>query len=266
MCQLMFCRTLESLDIIFHEICIIMLSKSKKNTDDSIALLGGEKVRIKTEVEKLQESINIMEEAYYEKQMESQFEETYGSNKSIYAKSKFYERYFIIFNAVKKNLILKECTINEVSNPYYAPKFGEYILLIYMPYVPLWSGLMLDLVDDGISHTTNAYVETHNKYVKEKLLENDSTNSIADVSRIMIERNISLIIEAGLKDLKLKSTLKSIQKRKYKEKAGNPVLEEGWKKSKQKYYNRQKTRSELTFTRGIAKKFILTIKKRKKIC
>ena len=123
-----------------------------------------------------------------------------------------------------------------------------------MAYIPLWTGLMVDLVYKNISLVTNAYVECYHKQIKEKNLDNDSTNGIADVSSIMIKRNTSLIIEAGLQDVKLKFSLKSLNNTKYKETASNPVAAQSqWHRRKNEYHQRRSIHSELTRTRQMAK-------------
>lgn len=73
--------------------------------------------------------------------------------------------FYKFFNRLCEELLTK-CSDDPkfVKNPYYCPRFIEYILEQKMPFFTLWSGRLIEQF--GIIRDTNATVENYFKYVK----------------------------------------------------------------------------------------------------
>lgn len=101
-----------------------------------------------------------------------------------------------------------------------------------MPYCPIWSPMMLDLVDTNISRVSNAYGESHNKFYKERVLKNQKRNTIGDVCRPLREYNGYLIAEETLHGPKTKGNVKIYNPPIYPKTASNPFETEKWGQKK----------------------------------
>lgn len=77
-----------------------------------------------------------------------------------------------------------------------------------MPYASLWSGITLELMDKTISRVTNAYVESHNRIYKEKILRGRRDITIGEGIRLLKGYNECLVKEKVLYRLKNDKTCK----------------------------------------------------------
>ncbi|KAJ8671466.1 hypothetical protein QAD02_002725 [Eretmocerus hayati] len=103
----------------------------------------------------------------------------------------------------------------------------------WMPYVCLWSSLVLKKLDMDISRMTQAYIEAWHRVMKEKVLMDNSNASVGDVVRAL-ERDHNRTIGRIHLGVPLAGTSNSRQKAHYPEEQCNPVSQEGFKRKKKK--------------------------------
>ena len=84
---------------------------------------------------------------------------------SLYKSSPFY----LHFNDIEKNTTGSD---KGPPNPYFNPSFLSIVLTKYMPYVPLWSALLLNK-NYGVDRFSNCYVENYFKDLKINILKGE---------------------------------------------------------------------------------------------
>lgn len=97
-------------------------------------------------------------------------QETLGEE-TLRLQSPFYNHFkHIVENAYVSNTLVDK-------NPYYIPELAEKILKQYLPFFPLWSGVLLQEPDrnvtEGSNRDTNAVVESHFATIKNEILHKE---------------------------------------------------------------------------------------------
>lgn len=90
------------------------------------------------------------------------FDENYKLEGRIFIDSPFFKRYILKLCDLK-NIVQDN---NVKDNKYYAPEIADYITNHYMPFAPMWSALLLQLVTPGTIRLSNANVESFFNIVK----------------------------------------------------------------------------------------------------
>lgn len=123
------------------------------------------------------------------------------------------------------------------KNPYYIPELAEKILKQYLPFFPLWSGVLLQEPDrnvtEGSNRDTNAVVERHFATIKNEILHKEKNINPAKACRLLY------ISAKGLAKASLASTKKQRVKddTQEKEKWQRPGQRNDIKKKKSKYFS-----------------------------
>lgn len=144
-------RNLAEFDFIFHNFCIMLLSKNKDKFDSSLKII----------VNLSQKQINddVVKETYnfvnYCDKIDLDYEST---TNYMYLKLSFYEKYNKILSVLEVELEQNE-KVDEVSNERFFSKFVNHTLTLWIPNLPLWTAVNLDLINPKISRITNAYIE-----------------------------------------------------------------------------------------------------------
>ncbi|KAH0552600.1 hypothetical protein KQX54_013164 [Cotesia glomerata] len=93
--------------------------------------------------------------------------------------SPFYRRYYMI---VEKKIDSPDSkTTAKHTNGLYCPEFIDYLLVQYLAYCPLWTAMLMDLIDPEISRMSNVYAESHMKNYKYDILMNKTNWPIGKV-------------------------------------------------------------------------------------
>lgn len=108
---------------------------------------------------------SIIEELESENHENVNFDE---KREAIYKRSPFYRVFCDIIEKVTP------CCEGNISNDYYSEAFGEIILKKYIPYLPLWSGIMLDEKEGEVQRVSNAPVESWFGIVKNQILKKET--------------------------------------------------------------------------------------------
>lgn len=120
--------------------------------------------------------------------------------------SSFYRRYYMIVE--KKIDSLDSQTTGKHTNGLYCPEFIDYLLVQFLAYCPLWTAMLMDLIDPEISRLSNVYAESHMKNYKYDVLMNKRNWPIGKVCRLLRDNNKALVLENALSKVEMKSKLK----------------------------------------------------------
>lgn len=207
MALMIMARSLEKMDALFEHIIILFLQKDSEKSNEHLKNFLQIKKKKNTSVfEELTNNYESDESESLEEMSWEEFKCIYKINPSIYAKSPFYIRYFRISEKIKEKIKIENHTQKECV--LYCPQFVDCLLTTYMAYCPIWSGMMLDLVDPNISRVSNVYAESIIKTYKHNLLNGKRQWRIGKVCRVLEENNEKLVKENVISKIKMKSNLK----------------------------------------------------------
>lgn len=176
------CRSLEEFDFIFHNLFILLLSKNKEKFDNSL------KVIAIISQNQLNENDDIVKEINNFSDDCNEIDVDYDSIKNfMYSKSLFYEKYNKIISILEVDLEQSK-EIDKVSNKMFFLEFLNHILTVWIPYLPLWTAIDLDLINPKISRLTNAYIKATHKVNKDFVVQNTRNTSLGDVVRLLENR------------------------------------------------------------------------------
>lgn len=211
----------DEFDLIFHNLCFILLSKNKIKADSSMQAIAQFTKRHSTEFNDVaKKTFDFLENCD-----DIEIDDDTPKN-SMYSKSPFYEKYNKMVAVIEVELEKNEHD-DEVSNEMFMPEFICHILTLWLPYMPLWTAVDLNLIDPKISRLTNAYIESTHKVNKDYVVQNTKNTSIGDVVRLLKHRRKNVLSRVYLNvDLKGK---KNNKKPHYPETTSNPNVKEQWK-------------------------------------
>ena len=146
---------LEELDIIYEAFITTLLTTSCEEACVSIAILA---------TYKNEELLNEEVDAAIKEDRKPMFELNKESD-ALYKNSKFYQRYFKIWNSVTQKVL----TEGTNTNKYYCPELAEYVTHSYMPYACMWTGVLLKEKVPSKPRLSNGTVEGFFGFAKTSL-------------------------------------------------------------------------------------------------
>ncbi|KAJ8687014.1 hypothetical protein QAD02_022808 [Eretmocerus hayati] len=221
-------RDWKKMQNIFQHFCTFLCARSMALARESLQHIVKE--LDKQEFAKLGDIVNLQSESIEE---EIRYKE--NDSDALYVSSPFYQVFSKLAHKTPDYLLKrKDSPENEpVTNIHYNPKFLDHMLRRWMPYVCLWSSLVLKKMDMNISRMTQAYIEAWHRVMKKKVLMDNSNASVGDVVRAL-ERDHNRTIGRIHLGVPLAGTSNSRQKPHYPEEQCNPVSQEGFKRKKKK--------------------------------
>jgi len=150
---------LKTIDEIFENLCNLLLSREYGSEQEKSRNFLNLHITSETKHEENEEECNF-DSSFYE--------EDNNEAKKISHMSPFKNHFIRIKNKVDTK-ILNTSTFK--TNPYLLPSFIEYILVHYMPYAPLWTGLLLK--PSLQTRDTNSYAEIWFRIVKHQILRGE---------------------------------------------------------------------------------------------
>ncbi|KAH0552241.1 hypothetical protein KQX54_007595 [Cotesia glomerata] len=154
---------------------------------------------------------------------------------AIFSKSPFYVRFASFVDEIQKSLNSTEINLTETTNKNRSPEFLQYLLETFMPYAPIYFGIMLDLIDKNISRVSNGYVESHNKTFKEKILNGRKDLTVSDAVRQIKGHNKCLLAEEYLFKLRSNDNVGYVKYPPTKDSAADRKAKEIWARSQEEY-------------------------------
>lgn len=202
-------RKLEEMDTLFAFICDVFLEKDRGKCKERIESFLTERKIENTKMAKLMENFEVPQQNEETEMSWGEFARLFKKNPSICAKSPFYRRYYLLVEE-KKDQMHSDATL-KITNGLYFPQFIHYLLTTFMAYCPLWTAMMMDLLDREISRISNVYAESHMRTYKYWVLENKRRWPIGKVCRKLQENNENLVKENTLSKCELGKKLKGTQ-------------------------------------------------------
>lgn len=228
---LIHCDTLDNLDYCYEKFMTILLTSCSKEANDNII------------------DINKFHTSKYkydndESEMNSDFEnnadfseENYKLEGRIFIDSPFYKR----FNSKlyeMKNILDNN---SKRDNKYYSPEIADYITNNYMPFVPMWSALLLKQVSPDIIRLSNANVESYFNIVKKYVLNGEVNLKVGRFLKKMKDYTRQICAELKL-NIPLKRKKRGIKY--YNVHNLNDILvEETWQRKRKPLYSHFEGRS-----------------------
>lgn len=252
------CETLESLVILFRALVTILLSAfMTKEVENSLKLF------LPRTIDHSFSSLHNLDGADEER---GEWEKERGK----YLDSPFYVLFFKIYNEVSETMNKSEGEGHE-KNHLQSEEFARYILHHCMPFVPLWTGLLNNLIDDHVQRYSNSNVECWFKIVKKDMLQNERRLKIGRFVENCKERIFSIIktIKYDIENKPRKKRKSHVElddsKMDFRNQVDNPLVTEKWrpKKVKQSYFD--KKRLERNITKNLNKPVIPTATESKSI-
>lgn len=202
-------RNLEEMDILFEFIVTVFQEKNQSTCQNLIEDFFEKK---KIDGEKTKKLLKNFVDTKHNNDTEMSWEEfarLFKKNPSIYVKSPFYRRYFLLLENIKDRICTK--TSEKITSGLYCPQFFYYLLTTFMPYCPLWTAMMMDLIDPEMSRISNVYAESHMKNHKYEVLKNKRNWKIGKVCRALHENNENLVKEDTLSKCEMGKKMKGTQ-------------------------------------------------------
>lgn len=218
-------RDFEEFDLIFHNLCILLLTKNKKKFDCSIQVIAKYSQRHANDIN------DIAKETYeFLEDCNAIDIDDESSKNTTYTKSPFYKKYNKIVALLEVDIDKKNMKIfsDEISNEMFSPEFLNHILTLWLPYIPFWTAVDLDLINPNISRLSNAYIEATHRVNKNYVVQKTENTSLGDVVRLLKHRRKDVLSRIFLK-VDLKGPKKN-KKPLYPETTSNPNLKEVCKK------------------------------------
>lgn len=104
---------------------------------------------------------------------------------AIYKKSMFFQKFCEIVSSV----VTEDTTIEKIHNECYSPKFREIVLKKYIPFIPLWTGVLLN------GRESNAPVERYFGIIKNIVLDRGKNQKCSRVVRKIREYTLGVCKE-----------------------------------------------------------------------
>lgn len=223
------------LDEIFEEFITILLTPKEEKSQINIIYLN--QLRTKgsvfngTDFEENKEGEEKEEEE--DENQDFEYENILINDKNkgkIFSASPFFRRYNYKYVHLKQRIEESD----DITNKYYSPEIAEYVTYKLMPFVPMWSSILLSQIVSNVARLSNAYVESYFNVVKNGILQKDVNLKIGRFINKMKNYKCSLIAEA-----KIKVPIKSHQKMKrlYPKSPLNPFVKEIWQRRRKAKYN-----------------------------
>lgn len=189
--SLMLCRTKTKMDELFDLIVTIFLSKSEHTAEVNLLKLKEFINEEKNDIEKIGDETKnseIKEPDFDEYCFESMFK-----TQTIYKSFLYHQYYCKQFDRIKELLDSHVRDLSEKISSLNSPEFINYLFKSCIAYLPLWTAIMMPLIDPNISRVTNAYVESHMRAYKEEILLKRKDVSVGNVVRALDNYNKCLI-------------------------------------------------------------------------
>lgn len=122
----------------------------------------------------------------------------------LFRNSPFYVHFFKIMSNIQISYV------STVANPYLNEKFLTIVLNKYLPYCPLWSGIILKYSSD-MPRVSNAPIENFFGYVKNQMLEGERNLKCSRVIRKLRENVLAIFKESNM-DIEKSRLTKDIDK------------------------------------------------------
>lgn len=229
---LIHCDSLDDLDFIYEQFMTILLTFSSETAKKCI-------ININEHIAKCKYNDNDNNDNNDHNDFNNNADEFGNKNDKIegriFLDSPFFKRYSSKLHELRKN-INENAGDDAENNEYYAPEIADYITNHYMPFVPMWSALLLKLVASNEVRLSNANVEGYFNIIKHQVLNNEINLKVGRFVRKM--KNYTRQICA---EIKLNIPLKRRRKRTIRRNVQNlndSLIEETWKrkrKSNNKY-------------------------------
>lgn len=151
------CRTIDALDQVFERFMTVLLTTDREEAQRNVVLLHDLHHLIKDAEtpSKIVGDDDPVEAVSGD-----------GLEGRVYADSPFFHRYYAKLLSVKGDVI-----DTENDNEYFAPEVADYVTQSLMPFVPMWSALLLKHVVPDRARLSNANVECYFNLVKRDVLE-----------------------------------------------------------------------------------------------
>ncbi|XP_048512535.1 uncharacterized protein LOC125501306 [Athalia rosae] len=194
---MMLCRGMQELLQVFTHFVKAVSSPDEVDARNSLIVLAeivtDRKLEITIMTDHGKEMGDNAKETLHESKPEVDFE-TQKKSKAVYANSPFFQEFDNKLREVEKEIDRTK----PITNKYYVPGFAKHMTWKHFPYAPLWTSMMLDLVDENISRLSNAYVESYNNVIKHQVLNHEKNMKIGHFIRKVESYTPSLIAEANL--------------------------------------------------------------------
>lgn len=175
------------LDKIFEEFMIILLTPGAEKAQISIIHLN-----------QLYRKIDICDDRENFENQNFEYETMLINDKNesrIFTASPFFVRYNHKFIKLKDQMQASD----DITNKYYNLEVAEYITYKLMPFVPMWTSILLSLVTPNIARLSNAYVESYFNIVKREILQGEVNLKIGRFINKVKSYNCSLLLKQLLK-------------------------------------------------------------------
>lgn len=198
------CQKLEDLYSLFQNMMTVLLAPFETLTTKAWEDLYESKCKRYTELiecneEKKDGTQNDKED---DDKKEYFLEEIY--TKVIYKSSPFYALYSRELNKLKEKLNKYSSESENEKNSYQSEQLAEYIVDHYMPFVTMWSGLLLNESHKNVAHLHNQHIEAHFHQIKKIVLNGKEDQPTGLVVRQFKKYSEALTktIRFGLKDIR----------------------------------------------------------------
>ncbi|EFN77632.1 120.7 kDa protein in NOF-FB transposable element, partial [Harpegnathos saltator] len=163
------------LDEIFEEFITILLKPEEEKSQINIIRLNQLRIKAgisdRTDFEENREDEEEEEEEKKEDENQDfEYENVFINKKNegrIFNASPFFRRYNYKYVHLKERIQESD----NITNKYYNPEIAEYITYKLMPFVPMWSSILLSQIVPNVARLSNAYVESYFNVVKKDILQ-----------------------------------------------------------------------------------------------
>jgi len=150
---------IKSVDNIFENLCTLLLSEEFGSEQEKSRDFLIQKITNEKELKDSEEEYNFDSSLHEEDKNEA---------KKFTNSSPFRNHFIQIKNKVQSKIVNSS---THKKHAYFLPNFIEYLLVHYMPYTPLWTGLLLK--PSSQTRDTNSYAEIWFRILKHQILRGE---------------------------------------------------------------------------------------------
>lgn len=247
------CKTIKELDSVFRKMITILIfnyeneaEKARKELcqmrfEGFDKLSNPEKEEVKLENEEDEKEENERQK------LQDKYLKEKNDKMPIYKNSPFHGHYTNILEEIKTEFEISSINEEGRKNKHQSLKLAIYIVDHFMPFVPIWSAIILSTKNSDISHVHNQHIEAHFHTVKYTLLRRKKDMPLGRFVRELknYSRSLTTSIRSGINYKGSKTAKPEFSNQESLiPRHNDPALQKVWKKGKNKRPRKKSTHFE----------------------